>query len=515
MLYFSRLKIGLIFFTIIFGIYFSLPNFFQKNVSFLSSQKVILGLDLQGGSYILLEVDSKPLFEQRFQIKTFEIRKELRKKRIFYKNFRAEKNTIEFEISPNESKQIEELFKSNLINQSYEDGTREFNYKKIDNKILIEFNENFLKRITKSAVEQSLEIIRTRVDQLGTKEPNIVSQGEDRILVELPGIDDPKEIKEIIGKTAKLNFKFLAESDAKKDTFQILKSRNSNEKFNIDKKVMLSGEHLTDAQPGFDNLNNQSVVNFKLDNFGAKKFAYATKNNIGRRLAIIIDDEVVSAPVIRDAITSGNGQISGSFSVNEANNLAIVLRSGALPAPLNIIEERTVGPDLGQESINKGVISLLIGFVLVIIYIGLNYKLFGLFANVSLLLNLILLLAILSFLEATLTLPGIAGIILTVGMAVDANILIYERIKEELKLENNLLIAFDNGYKRVLTTLLDANITTLIAAFVLYFIGSGPIKGFAITLAIGIVSSLFTTFVFGRFLVSVYIKSMKGKKIVL
>ena len=264
---------------------------------------------------------------------------------------------------------------------------------------------------------------------------------------------------------------------------------------------------------GFDNLNNSSVVNFKLDSFGAKKFAYATKNNIGKRLAIIIDDKVVSAPVVRDAITTGNGQISGSFSVEEANNLSIILRSGALPAPMSIIEERTVGPDLGQESIDKGVFSLIIGFILVILYIFYNYKIFGIFANISLFINLILLISILTIVEATLTLPGIAGIILTVGMAVDANVLIYERIKEELKIEDNILIAFDSGYKRVLTTLLDANITTLIAAFVLYFVGSGPIKGFAVTLAIGIITSLFTTFILGRLFVSVYIKSKKGKEI--
>ena len=303
-------------------------------------------------------------------------------------------------------------------------------------------------------------------------------------LIELPGIKNPKRIKEIIGTTAKLTFRFIADNDAKKQSYEKLQSKNNLETYNVQKKLVLSGEHLTDAQPGFDNLNNSSVVNFKLDSFGAKKFAYATKNNIGKRLAIIIDDKVVSAPVVRDAITTGgNGQISGSFSVEEANNLSIILRStGALPAPMSIIEERTVGPDLGQESIDKGILSLIIGFILVILYIFYNYKIFGIFA-ISLFINLILLISILTIVEATLTLPGIAGIILTVGMAVDANVLIYERIKEELKIEDNILIAFDNGYKRVLTTLLDANITTLIAAFVLYFVGSGPIKGFAVTLA--------------------------------
>ena len=359
-------------------------------------------------------------------------------------------------------------------------------------------------------MEQSLEIIRSRIDELGTREPTIIAQGEERILIELPGIKNPKRIKEIIGTTAKLSFKFLANNDANSNSFDILDSKSKLEKFNVEKTLVLSGEHLTDAQPGFDNINNSSVVNFKLDNFGAKKFAYATKNNIGRRLAIVIDNQVVSAPTIRDAITAGSGQISGGFSVEEANNLAIVLRSGALPAPMSIIEERTVGPDLGQESIDKGIMSLIIGFVLVIIYILINYRILGIFANISLLVNLILLLGTLTLIEATLTLPGIAGIILTVGMAVDANVLIYERIKEELLIEKNIMIAFDNGYKRVLTTLLDANITTLIAAIVLYFIGSGPVKGFAVTLAVGIITSLFTTFILGRLFVASYVKSKKG-----
>ena len=515
MLHFSRVKISLIFFIIIFGLFFSIPNFIKKDLSFLPNQKVVLGLDLQGGSYLLLEVDSKPLYQQKIQQKTFDIKKKLKSERVFYKKFSVKNLQIRFEINENEYSKVEKILNSNEINNSIENGSKEFLFSKNNDEVQINFNKEFLKKIKKNAVEQSLEIIRSRVDQLGTKEPNIVAQGEDRILVELPGIKNPKEIKDIIGKTAKLTFRFISNKDAEEGSYDNLNTKGSKVKEKVNKKITLSGEHLTDAQPGFDNLNNQSVVNFKLNNFGSKKFAYATKNNVGRRLAIVIDNEVISAPVIRDAIPGGSGQISGNFTVNEANNLAILLRSGALPAPLSIIEERTVGPDLGQESINKGVISLIIGFALVVLYILYNYKVFGLFANLSLFLNLILLLSALTFLEATLTLPGIAGIILTVGMAVDANILIYERIKEEMKLEKNTLIAFDNGYRRVLTTLLDANITTLIAAFVLYFIGSGPIKGFAVTLTIGIISSLFTTFVVGRLFVSIYVKSMKNKEFVL
>ena len=409
--------------------------------------------------------------------------------------------------------EIEKLLNDKDINSRVDETNKELQFVINDNIVNINFSTAYLQRIKKNAMEQSLEIIRSRIDELGTREPTIIAQGEERILIELPGIKNPKRIKEIIGTTAKLSFKFLANNDANSNSFDILDSKSKLEKFNVEKTLVLSGEHLTDAQPGFDNINNSSVVNFKLDNFGAKKFAYATKNNIGRRLAIVIDNQVVSAPTIRDAITAGSGQISGGFSVEEANNLAIVLRSGALPAPMSIIEERTVGPDLGQESIDKGIMSLIIGFVLVIIYILINYRILGIFANISLLVNLILLLGTLTLIEATLTLPGIAGIILTVGMAVDANVLIYERIKEELLIEKNIMIAFDNGYKRVLTTLLDANITTLIAAIVLYFIGSGPVKGFAVTLAVGIITSLFTTFILGRFFVASYVKSKKGEVI--
>ena len=511
MLHFSRLKILFISLTILIGLFFFIPNFLNTPSKIFPEKKVVLGLDLQGGSYLLLEVDSKPLFQEKIDTKAFDIRKKIRSERINYTNFKINNSQIiSFQINLENKNKIEKLLNDKDINSRVDETNKELQFIINDNIVNINFSAAYLQRIKKNAMEQSLEIIRSRIDELGTREPTIIAQGEERILIELPGIKNPKRIKEIIGTTAKLSFKFLANNDANSSSFDILGSKSNLEKFNVEKTLVLSGEHLTDAQPGFDNINNNSVVNFKLNNFGAKKFAYATKNNIGRRLAIVIDNQVVSAPTIRDAITAGSGQISGGFSVEEANNLAIVLRSGALPAPMSIIEERTVGPDLGQESIDKGIMSLIIGFVLVIIYILINYKILGIFANISLLINLILLLGILTLIEATLTLPGIAGIILTVGMAVDANVLIYERIKEELLIEKNIMIAFDNGYKRVLTTLLDANITTLIAAIVLYFIGSGPVKGFAVTLAVGIITSLFTTFILGRLFVASYVKSKKG-----
>ena len=484
MLYFSRFKKFAIYGLLLCAIYFFIPNFINiNNSAVFSNKKVNLGLDLQGGSYLLLEIDSSPLLEQRYQIKSLEIRRKLRSEKLNYNNFVINKNKITFSYDLKDKDKILQILNSNEINQKINQTGKEFEININANIITLNFTTDLINLIKKNALEQSIEIVRNRVDEIGTKEPNIVTRGVDRVLVELPGLKDPSEIKKLLGKTAKLTFRFLSNQNAEDG---------------------MGSEVLSAAN------NNSSVVNFKLDNLGAKKFALSTKNNIGRNLAIILDNEVVSAPVIRDAIVTGNGQISGNFSVPEANNLAILLRSGALPAPLNIIEERTVGPDLGKDSIEKGVLSLIIGFILVVIYMVFNYRIFGLIANVSLIANLILIIAVLTLMGATLTLPGIAGIILTVGMAVDSNVLIYERIKEELKVENNNLIAFDTAYKKVLTTILDSNITTLIAAIVLYFIGTGPIKGFAVTLAVGIFSTFFTTYTFGRLLTSEYIKKRKN-----
>ena len=510
MLHFSKLKISSIIIIILIGFIFFIPNFVDYKYFNKYTNKFNLGLDLQGGSYLLLEINSKPLVQQKIQNKILEIKKELRKNKISYSSFNLDNKIVSFNVKRNSDK-IFSILNKNKINY-LPDGSKEFIIEKKNTKIVIKFSDNFVNNIKKNALEQSLEIVRNRIDEIGTKEPTIIAQGKDRILVELPGLKDPSGIKSLLGKTAKLTFRFLVNNEKDEFGYELLNDKSNNEKkYRVEKKIIISGENLIDAQPGFDQTTNSSVVNFKLDTFGAKKFAFITKKNIGRFLAIIIDDEVVSAPVIRDAITTGNGQISGNFTVKEANDLAILLRSGALPAPINIIEERTVGPDLGKESIVKGFLSLMLGFILVIIYMVINYKILGIFANFSLCINLILLIAVLSIFEATLTLPGIAGIILTVGMAVDSNVLIYERIREEKKIEKNNMIVFDSAYKRALTTILDANITTFIAAVVLYSIGSGPIKGFSITLAIGIITSFFTTFIFGRLLVALYLKKNKER----
>ena len=517
MLYFSRLKVFSIISVILIGIYFFLPNLsFFNNNSFFSEKRVNLGLDLQGGSYLLLEIDSNPLIEQRLQAKSLEVRRDLRKNNIQYKNFSFSEDSLVFSFDEKQKENLDKILNKRSINSNIKTGGKEFEIVYENNIIKLIFTKENVSLIKKNALDQSIEIVRNRIDELGTKEPNIVTRGLDRILVELPGLKDPSAIKKLLGKTAKLTLRFVANSsDENSLGVETLSSKSSGRKYRVEKRILISGENLIDAQPGFDQLNNSSVVNFKLDNIGSRKFALASKENIGRYLAIVLDKDVVSSPVIREAIVTGSGQISGNFTTQEANELAILLRAGALPAPLNIIEERSVGPDLGKDSIEKGILSLIIGFLLVMIYMIYNYRIFGVFSNVSLLTNLVLISGVLSIFGATLTLPGIAGIILTVGMAVDSNVLIYERVKEELKKEKNYLIAFDAAYKKVLTTILDSNVTTLIAAFVLYYMGSGPVKGFAITLGIGILSTFFTTYVLGRLLVAKYIKNNKETTIVI
>mgnify|MGYP005739602545 FL=1 len=382
-----------------------------------------------------------------------------------------------------------------------------------ENLFILSFSDYGLVLLKNSTLDQAIEIVRRRVDELGTNEPNIVKRGNDRILVELPGLDDPARIKNLLGKTANLTFQFVSKSSEESFGTQTLKYDEDDELEEIvSKRVILSGENLLDAKPSMNNETNETVVVFNLDRVGAKKFAKATSKGVGRQLAIVLDNKIISAPTISEAIVAGSGQISGDFTFQSATDLALLLRSGALPAPLNIIEERTVGPDLGKDSIKAGIISLIIGFVLVILFMIYKYRIFGLIANIALIINLILLVGILTILEATLTLPGIAGIILTVGMAVDANVLIFERIKEETLREKNKIIAFDSGYTKSRTTILDANITTLIATIILFFMGSGPIKGFSITLGIGILTTLFTVYFIARLLTSVIVLRNKEKE---
>jgi len=514
MLYFSKLKIiSVIIFTLLLS-YFALSNFFSFDDNFFK-RNINLGLDLQGGSYLLLEIDNEPVVIQQVQNKLIDIKKYLKNKNVQFKNIQIVDNkNIKFQINENDASNIEEIFnnKDSEINPYFPKfKTHQFNLTIDSNNVQLKLSDYGLVLIKSSSQEQAIEIVRRRVDEVGTNEPNILKRGSDRILVELPGLNNPDRIKSLLGKTANLTFKFVTNNSEESFGTEKLLFEDGTEAI-VSKRIVLSGENLIDAKPRMDTQNNQTVVSFNLDRVGTKKFAKATSNNVGKKLAIILDNKIISAPTIQEPIVGGSGQITGDFTFQSATDMALLLRSGALPAPLNIIEERTVGPDLGQDSINSGLISLVIGFCLVILFMLVKYKFFGLIANITLIFNLFLLIGILTLFEATLTLPGIAGIILTVGMAVDANVLIYERIKEEKKNEQNQLLAFDSGYTKSRTTILDANITTLIAAVILFILGSGPVKGFSVTLGVGILTTLFSVYFIARLITAIYVSKNKNKE---
>ena len=509
MLNFSKINIFTIYLIFIFVSFFSILNFQDPDNQYIE-KKVNLGLDLQGGSYLLLEIDSDPLVKEKIQSKVIDFKKLLKKNNLNYSNFKINEKDLTFNVDNLDK--LKTLFfskKDNFLNPYI----NKYNSYELDlevlekNSVKILFSKYGLLTINNAALKQSIEIVRRRIDDIGTKEPTILQRGEKRILVELPGLKDPERIKSLLGKTAKLDFRLAANND-EFGTEKLLSENNIE--LNISKRIIMSGENLIDAQPSINNQSNKPAVSFTLDRLGAQKFGRTTSDNVGRQLAIVLDGKVISAPSINEPITSGSGIITGNFSFQEATDLALLLRSGALPTPLTVVEERTVGPDLGEDSIKSGLISLIVGFFLVIIFMIFKYKVFGLVANLVLIANLIMLVGILTILEATLTLPGIAGIISTVGMAVDANVLIFERIKEELKTEKSIIHAFDIGYTKAKITVLDANITTLIAAIILFVFGSGPVKGFAITLGIGIITTLFSAYFMARHITSMIVLKNKS-----
>ncbi len=512
MLNFTKINVVIIYLIFLIISTFSILNF-QKRDNIYLDKKVNLGLDLQGGSYLLLEINSDSLVKEKIQSKVIPIKKLLRENNLNYSDFQIKNKKLLFKIDDKDKFEVIFLSKKNNSVNPYIENYRSFelDFTELENNYIeILFSKFGLLTINNSALKQSIEIVRRRIDDVGTKEPTILQRGEKRILVELPGLKDPERIKKLLGKTAKLNFRLVAEN--KEFGVDELISE-TGEKLMISKRIIMSGENLVDAQPSIQNQRGEPTVSFTLDRLGAQKFGRATTDNVGKRLAIVLDGNIISAPNINEPITSGNGMISGNFTFQEATDLALLLRSGALPTPLNVVEERTVGPDLGEDSIKSGLTSLIIGFILVIIFMFYKYRIFGLIANLALIANLLMLVGILTILEATLTLPGIAGIILTVGMAVDANVLIFERIKEELKTEKSSILAFDLGYSKAKITVLDANITTLIAAIILFAFGSGPVKGFAITLGIGIITTLFTAYFLARHLTSLIVLKNNNKEI--
>jgi preprotein translocase subunit SecD/SecD/SecF fusion protein len=527
MLYFARWKIAAILAVILAGFLAMLPNFFPAATvaewpSFLPKRQIVLGLDLQGGAYLLYEVDRKDYEQKRLRTLVGEIRDALRREpRIGYTGLGVQGDAVQVRIRDSERfedarQRLEEL--RNPLNSTLMGGSpvEEFGLNMgSDGVARFAFTEDGMAQRVRSIVDQSIEVIRRRVDELGTTEPSIQRQGEDRILVEAPGLQDPGRLKALIGQTAALTFHLVDVTSSMSDALQgrappgmlLLNSVDDPpQPYIVEETPLLTGEDLVDAQPSFDQNSNEPVVSFRLTTGGARKFGTVTAQNVGRPFAIVLDDEVISAPVIREPITGGAGQISGSFSVETANDLSILLRAGALPARLTILEERTVGPGLGADSIRAGVIAAVVGAMAVIIFMVIVYGFLGVLANVAVVVNVALILGVMSLLGATLTLPGIAGIVLTIGMAVDSNVLIYERIREEARAGRSAISSIDAGFTRALGTILDANITTLIAAVVLFYLGSGPVRGFAVTLAIGILTTIFTAFLVTRLMVAVWVR---------
>jgi preprotein translocase subunit SecD len=532
MLYFSRWKAASILLTALIVCLFAVPNFFpQETVQKWpkwAQRHIVLGLDLQGGSHLLLEVDSNAVRKEKIESLRDDVRRLLRETRVGYDGLTIRGNAVEVRIrEPGQLQQA--LTKLRELSQPIGGilaGTGQRTVDVVDvggGLIRLTVSEPAINERIRQAVDQSIQIIERRVNELGTVEPVIQRQGADRILVQVPGLTDPSRLKEILGKTAKMTFRLVDTSMSAEAAAQgrpppdseVLKgtAKEGGNVYLVEKRVMVSGEDLTDAQPGFDQRTSEPIVTFRFNTNGARRFGQVTQENVGRPFAIVLDNEVISAPVIREPIIGGSGQISGNFTVQSANDLAILLRAGALPAPLAIIEERTVGAGLGQDSIEKGTRASYVGSLLVVIFMIVTYGIFGVIANVAVAVNVAMIFGVLSLLNATLTLPGICGIVLTVGIAVDSNVLIYERIREEARSGRTPITAIDAGFTRALATILDTNITTFIAAVVLFFIGTGAVRGFAVTFGIGIITTVFTAFTLTRLIVAYWVRWRRPQRV--
>jgi preprotein translocase subunit SecD len=528
MLFFTRWKAAGILLTALVVCLFALPNFFSENTirgwPSWAQRHIALGLDLQGGSSLLLEVDTAAVRKEQLQGLADDVLRILRQARVPFTGRTIRGNSVEVHITrdsdvDNAVAKLRDLSRplSGILGSS---GQRSVDIKESGGLITLTPSDPAIVERVRQAVDQSIQIIERRVNELGLVEPTIQREGASRILVQVPGLQDPSRLKEILGKTAKLDFRMVDLSETAEQALATHVPQDSEvldgeggQKYLIEKRVLVSGADLVDAQPGFDQRNGEPVVNFRFNSTGARKFAEATQANVGKPFAIVLDNKVISAPVIREPILGGSGQISGNFTVQQANDLAILLRAGALPAPLTVAEERTVGPGLGQDSINAGEHAAYVGAALVVFFMLVTYGLFGLFANIAVAVNVAMIFGVLSMLGATLTLPGIAGIVLTVGIAVDSNVLIYERVREEARAGRTAINAIDAGFSRALATILDSNITTFIAAAVLFYIGTGPVRGFAVTLGIGILTSLFTAFTLTRLIVAYWVRVWRPRTV--
>lgn len=534
MLYFKRWQTILIWLAVALSVVYAAPNilpqsFLNSLPSWAPSRPMTLGLDLQGGSHILLQVEKQDLINDRLTATRDDVRRLLRDAKVGYTGLTITGNAVQVRVR-DETQREATKDALNELQQPISSGLfgtgsiRELSVNEPEPGLFrITLTDEGLNYRVSNAVSQSIEVISRRVNELGTTEPIIQRQGADRVLVQVPGLEDPQRLKDILGQTAKMTFQMVDSTVSAQDvvntgrapagTSLMYSTDNPPVPYVIEDRVIISGENLVDAQPGFDQRTSEPIVSFRFDTRGATRFGQATQQNVGRLFAIILDNKVISAPQIREPILGGTGQISGSFTVQGANDLAVLLRAGALPATLTVVEERTVGPGLGQDSIDAGMTAAVIGSVLVVLFMFAAYGFLGFIANIALAVNVIMLVAILSVLGATLTLPGIAGIVLTIGMAVDSNVLIYERIREERRLGNSVLKSFDAGFERALATIVDSNLTTLIAAVVLFVVGTGPVKGFAVTLAIGIVTTLFTAFTFTRWVLAMWLRRRKPTEV--
>jgi SecD/SecF fusion protein len=526
MLYFSRWKTISIWAVVILGFIFAAPNLFPQSVldrlpSWVPDKPMTLGLDLQGGSHILLQVDRNDLVNERMEASRDDIRTMLRDAKIGYTGLSASGHTVQVRITEandvDAAKTALEPLLAPISSGLFSGSTiAEFSLDEPEPGLLrFTLTDEGINYRLSSAATQSIEVVSRRINELGTNEPVVQRQGADRILVQVPGLQDPARLKEILGQTAKLTFQMVDSSMPVEEAIQgrppagstvMYSNDDPPEAYLIENRVIVSGENLVDAQATFDQRTSEPVVSFRFDSKGAARFGQATQQNVGRLFAIVLDDHVISAPQIREPILGGTGQISGNFSVESANDLAVLLRAGALPADLTIVEERTVGPSLGHDSIQAGAIAAGIAAVLVLVFMVVAYGSLGIIANLALIANIAMIIAILSVLGATLTLPGIAGIILTMGMAVDSNVIIFERVREERRQGRSLVQALDSGFQRALATVVDANVTTFIAAAILFWLGSGPVKGFAVTLGIGIVTTVFTAYTLTRWMIAMWLR---------
>src|SRR5919107_476714 len=498
------------------GLQNSIPSWLPSWI--VPTRAIVLGLDLQGGSHVLLEVDAADLIRARVVRLRDDVRRVLRETRVAPQGgIQIVGRGVQIRV-PDAAERERLLPKLRELSQPIGNavlGTtsgRDIDITENGDLIQLSYTEAGLNDRVRRAVDQAIEVLRRRVDALGTTEPNIQRQGVDRILVQVPGLQDPQRLKDILGRTAKLEFRLLAR-EATGDVDLLPSKDNAGQKVPVERRVIVEGGDLVDAQPAFDQRTNQPIVNFRFNIRGAQRFGQVTTENVGRPLAIVLDNEVISSPVIQSPITGGSGQISGQFTVKQVNDLAVLLRAGALPAKLTIVEERTVGPGLGQDSIRAGELALLVGTGLVAAFMIASYGLLGAIAVLEVVIHVAMIFGILSMPGATLTLPGIAGILLTIGMAVDSNVIIYERIREESRLGRSAISSLDQGFGRALGTIVDANFTTLLAGAILFFLGTGPVRGFAVTLSIGILTTVFTAYTVTRLLIATWYRYAKPKTI--